>query len=279
MNAKGTPDRADDTMTSYSSKGPTAIDHIANPDIVAPGNAVVSLQASGATLVKQNPSNRPALSTYETGKGDLSKPSDAYFVLSGTSMATPMVSAAAALLIQQHPSLTPDQIKARLMKTAYKNLPPSITIVSGGQTFVEQADVFTVGAGYLDLQTALSDSSVSTLTAKSPRLSSISLQVMLIWHLIHLVCGEATPCGVAQRSGERMRSLEVRVYLRVAPRWPVPTLFGAVTPCGVAMPYGAVRIRPASTLSGEAGRWSVARCLADGTTQTNAMSVVVGGDN
>ena len=28
------PDRADDTMTSYSSKGPTAIDHIAKPDMV-----------------------------------------------------------------------------------------------------------------------------------------------------------------------------------------------------------------------------------------------------
>jgi serine protease AprX len=43
-----------------------------------------------------------------------------YFRLSGTSMATPVVSGAAALLIQQHPSLTPDQVKARLMKTAVK---------------------------------------------------------------------------------------------------------------------------------------------------------------
>jgi len=36
MNAKGTPDRSDDVMTSYSSKGPTAIDHIVKPDLVAP---------------------------------------------------------------------------------------------------------------------------------------------------------------------------------------------------------------------------------------------------
>jgi serine protease AprX len=33
MNTKGTPDRFDDTMTSYSSKGPTAIDHIVKPDL------------------------------------------------------------------------------------------------------------------------------------------------------------------------------------------------------------------------------------------------------
>ena len=43
MNAHGTPDRGDDTMTSYSSKGPTAIDHIVKPDIMAPGNHVISL--------------------------------------------------------------------------------------------------------------------------------------------------------------------------------------------------------------------------------------------
>ena len=34
------------TMTSYSSKGPSAIDHVVKPDLVAPGNAVVSRRLS-----------------------------------------------------------------------------------------------------------------------------------------------------------------------------------------------------------------------------------------
>ena len=49
--------------------------------------------------------------------------SPAYFRLSGTSMATPMVSGAAALMLQKNPSLSPDQVKARLMRTASKSFP------------------------------------------------------------------------------------------------------------------------------------------------------------
>ena len=57
MNTKGTPDRGDDVMTSYSAKGPTVIDHIVKPDLVAPGNRVISLQEPG-TLTSQDPQNR-----------------------------------------------------------------------------------------------------------------------------------------------------------------------------------------------------------------------------
>src|SRR5690348_13501507 len=88
MNTKGTPDRSDDVMTSYSSKGPTAIDHIVKPDLVAPGNRVVSLQ-TGGYLQKNFPGNRAALQYYQnTTSKNLS---DKYFILSGTSMATAVV--------------------------------------------------------------------------------------------------------------------------------------------------------------------------------------------
>ena len=63
VNTKATPDRSDDVMTSYSAKGPTAIDRIVKPDIVAPGNRVVSLYAPGQLEV-QNPQNQVPLSYY-----------------------------------------------------------------------------------------------------------------------------------------------------------------------------------------------------------------------
>src|SRR5271165_4936157 len=165
MNSKGTPDRADDVMTSYSSKGPTAIDHIVKPDLVAPGNRVVSLQEPGA-LELQFPGNRVPYAYYRSGPSLMA--SSAYYVLSGTSMATAVVSGAAALVLQQDPTLTPDQVKARLMKTAYKNLPQYTAVLYGGATYNLQSDVFTVGAGYLDLQAALSNLDRAPGVAKSP---------------------------------------------------------------------------------------------------------------
>ncbi len=46
MNANGTPWRNDDKIASYSSRGPSLVDHVVKPDLVAPGNNVVSLLAS-----------------------------------------------------------------------------------------------------------------------------------------------------------------------------------------------------------------------------------------
>ena len=50
MKAMGTYPRTDDLIASYSSKGPSAIDFVVKPDIVAPGNHVVSLEAPNSTL-------------------------------------------------------------------------------------------------------------------------------------------------------------------------------------------------------------------------------------
>ena len=46
MKPMGTSTRADDLIASYSSKGPTLLDHIVKPDIVAPGNMTISVLAS-----------------------------------------------------------------------------------------------------------------------------------------------------------------------------------------------------------------------------------------
>src|SRR4029077_2430399 len=115
MKSMGTYSRTDDQEASFSSKGPTTYDHVVKPDMVAAGNAVVSLAAAGATLETAYPQ---ALVAGSDGNND-------YCTLSGTSMATPAVSGAVPLMLQQSGSLTPVQVKARLMKTAYKHFPQS----------------------------------------------------------------------------------------------------------------------------------------------------------
>jgi serine protease AprX len=170
MKPMGTATRADDLIASYSSKGPTLFDHIVKPDIVAPGNMVISVLASStATLVRAAPENIVASSSYSTN----AKGAASYFTLSGTSMAAPVVSGAVALLLQKNSSLTPDQVKARLMKSAYKTFPRYSTAKdpTTGKTYTSQYDIFTVGAGYLDIQEALSSTDLAPAnfgSAKSP---------------------------------------------------------------------------------------------------------------
>ena len=166
----GTPSRLDDSVASYSAKGPTLIDHIVKPDLVAPGNNVVSLLSSpNCTLIQNFPRTAVNANNYETW-GTYATSAPNYFRLSGTSMAAPVVSGAAALLLQQQPFLTPDQVKARLMKTAGKTLPKfsSGTDIVSMSTFNNEADIFTVGAGYLDIQAALANTDLATLPAVSP---------------------------------------------------------------------------------------------------------------
>jgi serine protease AprX len=109
---QGTVTRADDVMTDYSSRGPTAQDFLAKPDVVAPGTGIVSLSVPGSLLATLHP-------TYLLGGTyalvGTSKP---YLSLTGTSMASPMVAGTVALMYQANPKLTPNLAKAIIEYTA-----------------------------------------------------------------------------------------------------------------------------------------------------------------
>ena len=127
-NARGTAARSDDVMATYSSRGPTYKDGLLKPDLVAPGNKLISLAARGATLVRDFPERK-----IESGFSD-------YFEMSGTSMAAGVVSGAAALLLEANPGLQPAQVKFLMQVTAGR---------LAGAGLIEQ------GAGELNVASAL----------------------------------------------------------------------------------------------------------------------------
>jgi serine protease AprX len=97
---------SDDVVGWFSAYG-TPVASTAKPDLVAPGRKIVSIRAPGSTLDRLLPDRVVVASNCAC-----------YFRLTGTSMATAVVSGVVALLLQQQPSLTPDQVKAVLTGTA-----------------------------------------------------------------------------------------------------------------------------------------------------------------
>ncbi|HEV2861980.1 MAG TPA: S8 family serine peptidase [Pyrinomonadaceae bacterium] len=140
-NDMGSIDRADDTLTTFSSRGPTRsfwtdeaglrhYDHVIKPDLVAPGNKIGAAQSPSNYLVQSNP-----LLDLNTSKF----PNQKMMRLSGTSMAAPVVAGAAALMLQANPRLTPNMVKMALMYTA-QQLAGANTLEQGaGEINVEGA--------------------------------------------------------------------------------------------------------------------------------------------
>ncbi|MEU7841356.1 S8 family peptidase [Micromonospora sp. NPDC049114] len=181
----GAVDR-DDKLADFSSRGPLVNSHAAKPELVAPGVDIVAARAAGTNL--QDPIDR-----YYEG-------------LSGTSMATPHVAGAAALLAQRHPDWTGAKLKAALV---------------GAADPLSGVDAYAVGAGRLNAARALggptsdqpvvnlgtfaypqSGSSTTTLSwtgGATPATTVLDLDVSVVNH-----DGQPVPRGAASLSTSRV---------------------------------------------------------------------------
>ncbi len=153
----GTIDRSDDTIATFSSRGPTAIDASAKPDLVAPGVGIESLTDPSSTLYSR-------MAPYLL-PGTVSTTYLPYLSLSGTSMATPVVSGTVALMLQANPSLTPNAVKGILQYTA--------------QVYPAW-DPLTEGAGFLNAQGAV-ELARAFVDAAAPASTAASWSRRLIW--------------------------------------------------------------------------------------------------
>ncbi|MGA5196729.1 S8 family peptidase [Streptomyces exfoliatus] len=109
----GATDR-DDSTAWFSSRGPTIVNHTLKPEIAAPGVDISAAAAGGRGVY-------------------------AYQSMSGTSMATPHVAGAAAIVKQRHPDWTAQQVKAALVASAESSVPGDVREVGGGRLDVKAA--------------------------------------------------------------------------------------------------------------------------------------------
>ncbi|MGK5443797.1 S8 family serine peptidase [Micromonospora sp. URMC 105] len=132
----GAVDR-DDKLADFSSRGPRIGDGGIKPEITAPGVGIVAARAAGTSM--------------GTAVGDR------YTRANGTSMATPHVAGAAAILVQEHPDWTAGRLKDALVSTTKPT--PGLT-------------VFEQGTGRVDVPRALSQRLYGSATADFGRLAT-----------------------------------------------------------------------------------------------------------
>ncbi|WP_329316454.1 S8 family peptidase [Streptomyces sp. NBC_01262] len=127
----GAVDKSDE-LAEFSSRGPRVGDGAIKPDLTAPGVDITAASAPGSLIAAEDPSPAPG-----------------YVTISGTSMATPHVAGAAAILAQEHPDWSGDRLKAAL----------TASTVPGAYTVFEQ------GSGRVDVAAAIKQTVIADATA------------------------------------------------------------------------------------------------------------------
>ncbi|MEU8226642.1 S8 family serine peptidase [Kribbella sp. NPDC048915] len=228
----GAVDR-DEALAYFSSRGPRRGDHAIKPEVTAPGVGVVAARAAG------------------TSEGD--PVDEQYTAFSGTSMATPHVAGAAAILAQRYPGLRGPALKDLITSTAEHN---------DGLTLDEQ------GVGRVAVSRAVQQSAYATGTlnfgvAELPDPQPVTEQVSLT------------------NTGDAALTLNLELQLtNLVTKQPHEGNFSLGAQQVTVPPRSAVQVPvtldPTGLERGRYGGWIVARAT-DGTTLRTAVSTTVRG--
>lgn len=120
----------DDKVASFSGAGPTA-EGFVKPDLLAPGGHISGLMSFDSQIVTEHPE------FHDGGR---------YFEMSGTSQAAAVVSGVVALLLTDNPSLSPDEVKCKLVASAYS---------ANNEDGTKRYSVFQQGAGLVSAYYAI----------------------------------------------------------------------------------------------------------------------------
>jgi serine protease AprX len=129
-------DWTDDYLAEFSSAGPT-MDAFIKPDVIAPGAHMVGMMSNASHISRQHEAN------WLRGTQ--------YYEMAGTSQAAAVVAGIIALMYEENPDLTPDQVKYRLMITSM----PMIESDVDPQYARANYSVFQQGAGRVNAPDAV----------------------------------------------------------------------------------------------------------------------------
>ncbi|MBP2330445.1 subtilisin family serine protease [Kibdelosporangium banguiense] len=252
-----------DNLAPFSNRGPR-VDGAIKPDITAPGVGIVAALAAH--------SGYPPAST------------PGYTQLNGTSMATPHVAGAAALLAQQHPKWVAGDLKATLMGSAKPNPALNVFAQGAGRVDVARAINTTVQPGPVSL--ALGSQPwpaeddvpiVKTVTYRNTGTAAVTLDLST---QVTAPDGKPVPAGMFTANPSRITvpaNGSADVTLTTDTR--VPSATGVFTGALIATGDQSVRVPLTVTKGHESRTLTIRHINRDGTAASTYETSVVGVDH